>query len=188
MKLVRTRAAAVAARKKIAAICETIFADDLEAGLVTTSPTSAAPVAKEQTPNNLHNIPYIGLPSAYAAYCNNIKNAQCDIMSKYIKVAESNPDSRYAILPELMKFIIANPAILIYNSQFADAVINKMAVFEHEMKTLKYIGNNYRITDSYRKQFIGLCVILRKLSETYSRLNLNEAAFYDNITNIADSM
>jgi hypothetical protein len=162
-----------------------------------TTPTPPAEVKKsvevskeepKKTPNTLWGIASgeNELFKASTKYYNTLKSINVTNVKEYLDASEKN-DKRYFIIPELMKYLIANPALMLHHEKFGTTVVNKMLEFEIHMVTSKKIGK-YEVTEEYRREFLGLVKILKKIAGIYGKLKLNDSSFYDNITTIADSL
>lgn len=143
----------------------------------------------KKTPNTLLCIPCDAKDEslrAYNKYQATLKPINVANVKEYLTAAE-NKQIRYYVIPEWMKYLIANPALMMNHYNFGTAVMNKMNEFEEEMATGKAIGT-YEITEEYRREFIALAKILKKVATLYGKLNLHHESFYKNITTIADSI
>jgi hypothetical protein len=103
-------------------------------------------------------------------------------IKKYLDATDARIDMHINV-PELMKYLILNPYIMIINSNFNTTVGNKMDEFILGMKTKKEF-NNYIIGDQYRKEFLALTKIVAANSKVHSIINLSEP-FYTDIDKIA---
>ena len=153
-------------------------------------PESGEPLKKhlEKTPNTLWGIASGDKESfnAFGKYNNTLKSINVTNVKEYLIAAEVN-ENKYIVIPELIKYLIANPSLLLYHDNFGRTVVNKMLEFEAHMITNKTISG-FEITEEYRREFIGLVKILRKVSQMYGKLRLNDQSFYDNITANADAL
>jgi hypothetical protein len=153
-------------------------------------PESGEPLKKhlEKTPNTLWGIASGDKESfnAFGKYNNTLKSINVTNVKEYLIAAEVN-ENKYIVIPELIKYLIANPSLLLYHDNFGRTVVNKMLEFEAHMVTNKTISG-FEITEEYRREFIGLVKILRKVSQMYGKLRLNDQSFYDNIDKIADAL
>lgn len=156
----------------------------------TATPSVSVPVITEPvktTPNTLFgiasaadNLKY----NAYDIYVNDFKEKHVANIKKYLNLCD-DANMKYIAIPELIKYLIANPALLIHHSAFATAVVNKMVDFENELPIANKIGS-YTMTEDYRKQLLSLIKILKKTSIMYSKLKtMANKEFYDNIETIA---
>jgi hypothetical protein len=161
----------------------TAFAARVAASKSTTTPS----VSDKTTPDTLfgissssENLKY----NAYQIYLNDFKQKHIENIKKYLTLSEDN-NMRYIAIPELIKYLITNPSLIIHNSNFATTVLNKMIEFEKDIPTSKKIGS-YIITEDYRKQLLSLIKILKKTSIMHSKLKtMANKEFYDNIETIA---
>jgi hypothetical protein len=142
----------------------------------------------KKTPNTVHNIATDenAIYSAYMKYNNALKSINIANIKEYLTAAEKN-ENRYFILPELMKYLIANPVLMMYNEIFGTTVVNKMLEFEAQMTITKNVSG-LEITEEYRREFLGLVRILKNISQIYGKIKLNDQSFYENITSISDSI
>jgi hypothetical protein len=138
------------------------------------------------TPNTLfqiasyENVKY----NAYQTYVNEFKQKHVEHIKNYLTLAE-NSDMKYIAIPELIKYLITNPSLIIHHSKFGEVVANKMIEFENVLPTAKKIGN-YTITEDYRKQLLSLIKILKKTTSMHSKLKtMANKEFYDKIETIA---
>jgi hypothetical protein len=161
----------------------------LEATLPKMSASLEEPVKTEPvktTPNTLfqiasyENVKY----NAYQTYVNEFKQKHVEHIKNYLTLAE-NSDMKYIAIPELIKYLITNPSLIIHHYTFARVVIDKMNQFQNELQTAKKIGS-CTITEDYRKQILSLIKILNKMSSMYYKLNtMANKEFYDKIETIA---
>lgn len=155
---------------------------------VTSQPVKTEPVTPK-TPDTIHaicssdNIKY----NAYELYITQFKSLHVDNIGKYLTLSE-NSDMKYIAIPELIKYLITNPSIIIHHSKFGEVIANKMIEFENVIPTAKTIGS-YTITEGYRKELLLLIKILKKLTKMHSKLNkMTTKEFYDNIETIEKEM
>jgi hypothetical protein len=147
-------------------------------------PINVVPEESMKTPNTLFfaanedNEKY----SSYGIYSSTLKSIHVENIKKYLNEIDKN--NKYIVIPELMKYLIVNPSLMIHHSKFGEQVTNKMIEFENEMRTVEKIGN-YRITEEYRKEFLATATILKKIASIYKKLNIHQEEFYDNIETIA---
>jgi hypothetical protein len=157
----------------------------------TTEPVKTEPVKTEPvktTPDTLFgissssdNLKY----NAYQMHINDFKMKHIENIKTYLILAE-NSDMKYIAIPELIKYLITNPSMIIHHSNFGKQVANKMIEFENVLQTAKKIGN-HTITETYRKELISLIKILKKTTSMHSKLNtMANKEFYDNIETIAN--
>jgi hypothetical protein len=173
MRLVRTRSAAIAARQKISAIIASdALPDDVPMPVTAQTKT---------TSNTLHYMAPKGnrVPSADMLWSTDIKQPTANIIHQYMDNIV-NCEDKHLAFPEMIKFLIANPAIIIYHPRFADVVLKKMDDFSVQIDKTDTIGK-YHITNSYRSQFKGLIRILKQITAVYSKLALHDAAFYESL-------
>lgn len=142
-----------------------------------------------KTPDTIHaicssdNIKY----NAYEIYITQLKSLHVENIKKYL-ILSDNSDMKYIAIPELIKYLIANPSIIIHHSVFGEVIVNKMIEFENDIPTAKKIGS-YTITEGYRKELLSLIKILKKLTKMHSKLNkMTTKEFYDNIETIEKEM
>jgi hypothetical protein len=148
--------------------------------------SSEPSVSVKTTPNTLFqiasydNVKY----NAYQTYVNDFKTKHVEHIKNYLTLAEDN-NVKYIAIPELIKYLITNPSMMIHHSKFGEAVANKMIEFENVLPTAKKIGD-HTITEDYRKQLLALIKILKKTTSMHSKLsNISYKEFYDNIETIA---
>jgi hypothetical protein len=161
----------------------TAFAARVAKSKSTTTPS----VSDKTTPDTLfgiasaaENLQY----NAYQIYLNDFKTKHVENIKKYLTLSEDN-NMRYIAIPELIKYLITNPALLIHSSAFGEVVVKKMIQFENEIPIANKIGS-YIITEDYRKQLLSLIKILKKTSVMYSKLKtMATKEFYDKIETIA---
>jgi len=122
--------------------------------------------------------------NAYQMYLNGFKTKHVENIKKYLTLCE-NADMKYIAIPELIKYLITNPSLIIHHSRFGEIVVNKMLEFENEIPIANKIGS-YIITEDYRKQLLSLIKILKKTSIMHCKLKtMANKEFYDNIETIA---
>jgi hypothetical protein len=161
--------------------------EEIDVYIVTPSISEPSELVKT-TPNTLfgltvapENLQY----NAHQIYLNDFKAKYVEHIKKYLLLCEDS-NMRYIAIPELINYLITNPALLIHHSTFATAVVDKMIDFENELPIAKKIGS-YVITEDYRKELLSLIKILKKTSIMYSKLNnMSQKEFYDNIETIAN--
>ncbi len=120
---------------------------------------------------------------AYEMYMTQLKSLHVENIKKYLTLSD-NSDMKYIAIPELIKYLIANPSIIIHHSKFGEVIVNKMIEFENEIPTAKKIGS-YTMTEGYRRELLSLIKILKKLTKMHSKLNkITTKEFYDNIDTI----
>jgi hypothetical protein len=157
---------------------------------VKTEPVKTEPVKTEPvktTPDTLFgissssdNLQY----NAYQMYLNGFKTKHVENIKKYLTLCEY-ADMKYIAIPELIKYLITNPSLIIHHSRFGEIVVNKMLEFENEIPIANKIGS-YIITEDYRKQLLSLIKILKKTSIMHCKLKtMANKEFYDNIETIA---
>jgi hypothetical protein len=123
--------------------------------------------------------------NAYELYLNHFKTKHIELIKKYLNLC-GDSNMKYIAIPELIKYLITNPALLIHSSLFGEVVVKKMIEFENELPIANKIGS-YIITDDYRKQLLSLIKILKKTSIMYSKLKtMVNKEFYDNIETIVN--
>jgi hypothetical protein len=150
-------------------------------------PKEAEPSKK--TPNTLYANPHLStVDSLYAdkKYHSTLKSINVNNVKEYLIAAEKS-ENRYFAIPELMKYLISNPALMMHHEKFGTTVLNKMIEFETQMVTSNAIGS-YEVTEGYRREFLGLVKILKKIAALYGKLKLNDKSFYENITTIAETL
>lgn len=169
------------------------FAAQVAASKTTETSTEPAKEASKEptkkTPNTLLCIPCDVKDEHMRAinrYTKSLKPIYSEEIKDYISVAESN-DMKYFAVPEMIKYLITNPAMLLHHDKYRTTVVKKMDEFETQIATNKKIGS-YEITDEYRRELLALIKILKKICGIYEKINLNHKSFYDNITSIADSL
>jgi hypothetical protein len=122
--------------------------------------------------------------SEYNAYTKSAihKAAHIEQIKSYLAASDEKKD-RHINIPELMKYLIINPYIMITHERFNATVNDKMNEFITVMKTEQTI-NDMPISDQYRKEFIALSKIVRANARVNSIINLTHS-MYDNIDKIA---
>lgn len=196
------RSAALKAIEKISAIAKEAekyddYGEELEVESIdNTNDSINTPSVKEtpkeapkKTPNTLLCIPCDAEDEslrAYNKYQSTLKSINVTNVKDYLAAAEKN-NMRYYVIPELMKYLITNPALMMNHYNFGTTVINKMNEFEKDMTTGKKIGG-YEVTEEYRREFLALAKIVKKVATLYEKLNVHHESFYKNITTIADSI
>jgi hypothetical protein len=162
----------------------------LEATLPKMSASLEEPVKTEPvktTPDTLFGIasnPVHLKYNAYEMYLNDFKINHVDNIKKYLNLCEY-ANMKYIAIPELIKYLITNPALMIHSSAFGEVVVKKMIQFENEIPIANKIGS-YTMTEDYRKQLLSLIKILKKTSVMHSKLNtMATKEFYDKIETIA---
>ncbi len=116
----------------------------------------------------------------------NTKHMIVNKIKTYLSNIEENTSTKYYLIPELMKYLIANPSIMMFHPKFADVVETKMNEFDNTMNTNKCIGT-YEITDKYRSEFKALSLILKSMTKFYKNLSF-DGEFNTNIEKIASSL
>jgi hypothetical protein len=115
----------------------------------------------------------------------NIKSILVDKIKAYLN-ASDNSSMKYYVIPEIMKFLIANPAIMIYYPKFRATVEAKMNELNESIKTNSAISGHI-ITDKYRAEFKALSSILKSMTTIYIYVTL-DTPFVDNIEKIANEL
>ncbi len=112
-----------------------------------------------------------------------------NVMYKLKSVYLSDED-KYMKLPEMCKFMIANPYIMIKYPKFRQKLLDKCDEIQKELHNKLHIedaysNNVYVINDGYRRELSALLRITKSIAIIYERLNINDESFYENIEEIA---
>jgi hypothetical protein len=161
----------------------------------TTTPTpvntpvlTATPAPKPKTPSFSELAESNPIPdlNAFAAYKATLKPIIIDKIKRYLNDCDSNSSKRYYAIPELMKYLISAPSIMIYHPKFRTTVEAKMTEFEDHIATNTTIGS-YVITDKYRAEFKALATIVKSIAKIYDYVTL-DSKFINNIDKIASGL
>ena len=127
---------------------------------------------------------YKAAPEYDACEISNAINTTAHVqkIKTYLIAADEKKDNHINI-PELMKFFILNPYMMIKHAKFNNTVTNKMAEFVTVMKDQKTL-NGQSISDQYRKEFTALAKIVNTNAKINSIINLTQP-FYNDIDKIA---
>jgi hypothetical protein len=164
-------------------------AEDLSVTSAHTTPAipTPAPVAKPKTPSFSELLISNPYPELNAK--NSIRSDVVPIVTNKSRnyLNECNdPTKKYCIMPEFMKYLIANPCIMMFHPTFRKTVEAKMDEFDAIMNVNRTISG-YEITDKYRAEFKALSTILKSMSKFYTHMSFDET-FNHNIEKIAAAL
>jgi hypothetical protein len=175
------RSSAIKAVEKITAILKEERSSDEYGYEIEVDPSPSPPTTTATTTSESINEKY----NAYRIYSSMLKPIHVENIKKYL--SEIDAHNKHIVIPELMKYLIINPSMMVHSLNFRNVVVNKMIEFENEMKIAPTIGN-YRITEEYRREFSAMATILKKIANIYKKLNVHEEEFYKNIETVANEL
>jgi hypothetical protein len=164
-------------------------AEDLSVTSAHTTPTipKPVPVAKPKTPSFSELLVSNLYPEFNAK--NSIRSGVVPVVTikskNYLNECD-DANKKYCIMPEFMKYLIANPCIMMFHPKFRDTVEAKMDEFCANIDVNKTISG-YEITDKYRAEFKALSTILKSMSKFYTHMSFDET-FNNNIEKIAGAL
>jgi hypothetical protein len=108
--------------------------------------------------------------NAEILYYKKLRQINIDILRNYLNESD-NADVKYIVIPEMMKFIIANPSIILYHPHLRDSLAIAVGNCEKNINTVDKIGN-VKISEQYRDELRNLITTTKNIITLYSNLNL----------------